>query len=272
LLGLLALEDQGTSPQPTPEPQDEVTIDSLLTVLDFDPDFLQEDMQYCLALGFAETPKFQDRAAWVLKAPETGRFLGIEPGLKVLLVHGNHDGTQFISPLSYACAKVTDLMSVSEAVICLTYFCGRHTDEWREPEANAQGLLAQLTGQLLEQISKRKGKRAKADLSSLTDTDQSGMENSDLSATWRVFEAIVKQLPKGTIVFCFIDGLAAYENSARRQKTGVLMKKMCGLMRKTRNVDVRCMVTYPGRSNYSESWGIEFDGRRAAQLEVPEQT
>jgi hypothetical protein len=240
--------------------------------LDFDPEFLQEDMQYCLALGFGETLKFQDRAAWVLNAPETGRFLGSEPDLKMLLVHGNHDGTHFISPLSYACAKITDLMSVSEAVICLTYFCGRHTDEWREPQANAQGLLAQLTGQLLEQIRKRKGKKPKADLSSLTAADQIGLGHNDLSVTWRVFEAIVKQLPKGTIVFCFIDGLSAYENSARRQKTGVLMKKMCRLMRKTRNVDVRCMATYPGRSNYSDSWSIDFDGRRAVQLEVPEQT
>jgi hypothetical protein len=271
-LGLLALGDQETSPKTTPEPEDEVTIESLLTALDFDPDFLQEDMQYCLALGFAETPKFQDRAAWVLKAQESGRFLGSEPGLKMLLVHGNHDGTQFISPLSYVCAKVADLMSVSETVICLTYFCGRHTDEWREPQANAQGLLAQLTGQLLDQISKRKGKKAKLDLSSLTAGDQNGIEGDDLSATWRVFEAIVKQLPKGTIVFCFIDGLSAYENSARRQNTIVLMKKLCRLTRKTKNVDVRCMVTYPGRSNYSDSWGIEFDGRRAVQLEMPEQT
>jgi hypothetical protein len=260
------------SPKPSPEPQDQITIESLLSALDFDPDFLQEDMQYCLALGFAETPKFQDRAAWLLKAPDTAKFLDSETRLKLLLVHGNHDGTQFISPLSYACAKIADLMSVSEAVICLTYFCGRHTDEWREPQANAQGLLAQLIGQLLDQIGKRKGKKAKADLSSLTIEDQNGLENDDLSATWRVFEAVVKQLPKGTVVFCFIDSLSAYENSARRQKTSVLMKRMCRLMRKTKNVDVRCMVTYPGRSNYSDSWGLEFDGRRAIQMEMSEQT
>jgi hypothetical protein len=55
-------------------------------------------MQYCLALGFGETPKFQDRAAWVLSSPAMGRFLGGVVGLKLLLVYGNHDGTQFISP------------------------------------------------------------------------------------------------------------------------------------------------------------------------------
>jgi hypothetical protein len=238
--------------------------------LDFDTELLQEDMQYCLALGFAETPQFQDRAAWVLKAPVIGKLLGSEEGLKLILVHGNHDGTQFISPLSYLCAKVADLMSVSDAVVCLTYFCGRHTDEWREPQANAQGLLAQLTGQLLSQTRNRKRKKAKLDLSSLTADDQSGIESNDLSATWRAFETIVKQLAKGTIVFCFIDSLSAYENSVRRQKTSVLMKKLCRLMRKAKNVDFRCMITYPGRSNYSDSWGIDFDGERAFQLEMPE--
>jgi hypothetical protein len=238
--------------------------------LDFDTEFLQEDMQYCLALGFAETPQFQDRAAWVLKAPVMGNLLGGEAGLKLILVHGNHDGTQFISPLSYLCAKVADLMSVSDAVVCLTYFCGRHTDEWREPQANAQGLLAQLTGQLLNQIRNWKRKKGKLNLSSLTADDQSGIGKNDMSATWRVFEATVKHLPKGTVVFCLIDGLSAYENSVRRPKTGVLMKRLCRLMRKARNVDFRCMITYPGRSNYSDSWGIDFDGERAFQLEMPE--
>jgi hypothetical protein len=268
--GLLSLLDGEEATPITSDPDELVTAKSLLAALDFDAEFLQEDMQYCLKLGFAGTPEFQDRAAWVLKAPAMSKFMGSEAGSKMLLVHGNHDATHFISPLSYVCAKVADLTSVSETVICLTYFCSRHTDGWREPQANAQGLLAQLTGQLLNQLESRKRKGPNLDFSSLTVDDQKGIEKDKLSATWRAFETVMKQLPKDTVVFCFIDGLSAYENSARKQETTVLMKKLCRLIRKLKNIDMRCVVTYPGRSNYIDTWGIDFDGKKAIILEVPE--
>lgn len=241
-----------------------------MAALDFDPEFLLDDMEYCLTLGFSETPDFQDRAAWVFKAPEMSAFLDGDAGSKLLVVQGNHDATQFLSPLSYVCAKVTDFMSVSDAVICLTYFCSRHTDDWREPRANAQGLLVQLIGQLLNQPESRKRKKFKPDLSTLTGEDLSEIEEEDLSATWRAFETIVKQLPKGTVVFCFIDGMSAYENSARRRETTMFMKKLCRLIRKVKGISLRCMVTYPGRSNFSDTWGIGFDRRKAIMLDVPE--
>jgi hypothetical protein len=245
-------------------------VKSLLAALDFDPDFLQEDMDHCLTLGFRETPEFQDRAAWAMKAPKTSSFLDSDSGSKLLVVNGNHDATHFISPLSYVCAKLTDYMSVSDEIICLTYFCSRHTNEWRDPRANAQGLLAQLTGQLLSQLKSKKRKRFDPDLSSLSIEDQSALENDDYAATWRTFETVIKQLPRGTVVVCFIDALTVYENSARKQDTSALMKKLSRLIRKSKTLDLRCMVTYPGRSNYSDMWGIEFDGRKADKLEVPE--
>lgn len=229
-------------------------------------------MQYCLTLGFASPPRFLDRASWVLKAPETSSFLDSSPGSRLLLIHGNDDGTQFISPLSYVVAKVADLMSVSDAVLCATYFCSRHPDNWREPRANAQGMLASLTGQILEQLENRKrSRKVKLDFSSFTADDEKDLEEDDLATTWRVFDTVVKQLPKGSVVFVFIDGLSAYENSARKTETCGVMKKLCRVVRKSKTVDIRLLVSYPGRSNYSDTWGIEFDGRRAGRLEVPEQ-
>ena len=247
-----------------------MTTKALLGALDCDLEVLEKDMKYCLTLGFSETPDFQDRAAWVLKAPAMSSFLGGDTGSKLLLVHGNDDATQFISPLSYVCAKVSDLMSVSDAVICLTYFCSRHTDDWREPRANAQGLLAHLTAQLIDQVERRKRKKTRLDLTPLDAKDLHKIEDGNLSATWRAFETIVKQLPKDTVVFCFIDSLAAYENCTRRPSTAILMKKLCRLIRSMKGVSLRCMVTYSGRSNYADTWSIEFDRKKAIKLEVPE--
>jgi hypothetical protein len=245
------------------------TLESLLIALDYTPDFSEEDMEYCLTLGFSETPDFQERAAWVMDAPEVGSFL-TKQGSKLLLVNGNHDLTTLLSPLSYVAAKVADLLTVSDDVICLTYFCSRHTDDWREPRANAQGLLAQLTGQLLSQLKSKKQRDADLDLSMVTLEEQSALEDEDFSATWRAFEVVIKQLPKKTIVIVLIDGMSAYENSNRRDETCALMRKLCRLLRKLKRVDLRCMVMFPGRSCYSDRWGIDFDGKRADSLELPE--
>ncbi|KAF2833086.1 hypothetical protein CC86DRAFT_450891 [Ophiobolus disseminans] len=268
LLSLLNVEE--VDADAAPENNEGVTVKSLLAALDCDPELLKKDLKYCLNLGFSETPDFQDRAAWVLKAPAMSNFMSGDTGSKLLLVHGNDDATQFISPMSYVCAKVSDLMSVSDEVIHLTYFCSRHMDDWRDPRANAQGLLAHLTAQLLNQLESRKRRKFSPDLSSLKDEDSSRIEGSSLSTTWHAFETIIKQLPKNTVVFCFIDSLSAYENSSRRPKTGALMKKICRLIKTLKGASLRCMVTYSGRSNYSDTWGVEFDRRKAIKLEVPE--
>lgn len=159
---------------------------------------------------------------------------------------------------------------MSKAVVCLTYFCSRHTDDWRDPRANTESLLASLTAQLLNQLRSRKGEKLKPNLSTLSADGLSKIETQSLPVTWRTFETIVKQLPKSTMVFCFIDSLAAYENSTRRPTTTALMKKLCRLIRVLEGVSLKCMVTYSGRSNYSDMWNIEFDRRKAIKLEVPE--
>lgn len=131
-------------------------------------------------------------------------------------------------------------------------------------------MLASLAGQVLEQLENRKRKKVKLDFSSLTEEDEKLLENCDVDTTWRVFELVLKQLPKGTVVFIFIDGLSAYENAARRKETCGVMKRICRVVRKSKGVDLRVLVTYPGRSHFVDSWGIEFGGGRAGTLEVPE--
>jgi hypothetical protein len=246
------------------------TLKSLLKLLDFDMDVQQDDITYCLTLGFTQSQEFQDRASWVLSSPQLGKFLSGGPESSLLVVNGNYEPTQFISPLSHACAKISDLISVSNEVFALTYFCGRHSDEWREPRANASGIITSLTAQLLYQFKKKKNDKYKLNLSAIDEEDEAAIEDGDLSATFKAFRTVVKQLPKGTVILCLVDGLSAYENSDRRDDTVRLMQKLGQLVRKLKGVVLKVMVTYPGRVCYLDKWALELGSRKMGILEVPE--
>ncbi|CAN9187347.1 unnamed protein product, partial [Alternaria alternata] len=222
-----------------------ITVKTLLRTLDVDLEAVQDDIEYCLALGFTQNEDFQKRASLVLHSSEFGNFVAAANQSKFLLVNGNNDAAQFISPLSHVCAKTIDLLSVSDDIICLTYFCSRHTDQWREPRADATGLVASLTAQLLTQIKKRrKIDGFSLDLSFLSFDDHCAVQEEDMDATFNVFQAIVKQLAKDTVIFCFIDGLSAYENFDRRQDTSRLMQSILKLVKRSKGVVFRCMVTF----------------------------
>jgi hypothetical protein len=77
-----------------------------------------------------------------------GDFLAGKAESKLLLISGNIEATDFISPPSVVCAKISDLVSVSDQVILSMHFCGHHTDELRDHRVTPQGMLASLIGQL----------------------------------------------------------------------------------------------------------------------------
>jgi len=263
-------EDDSSPPGMSPLVNEGVTVKALLRALDFDRRSHRDDIEYCLTLGFTQSLQFQNRAVWVLQSSELAEFIAGEGDSKLLTVNGNHDGAHFISPLSHVCAKIFDFISVTHQIMCLTYFCSRHTDQWKEPRANAVGLISSLTAQLLKQVKKKKFVDFQLDLSSLSNEDVCAVQAEDLDATYHVFQTVIKQLPKGTVVFCLVDGLSAYENSDRRPDTVRLMQKMIKLVKRLKHVTFKCMLTFPGRGAFTELWGLDSAGRRAATLEVLE--
>jgi sulfur relay (sulfurtransferase) complex TusBCD TusD component (DsrE family) len=106
------------------------------------------------------------------------------------------------------------------------------------------------------------------DLSFLSFEDHCAVQAGDIEATFNVSQAVAKQLPKDTVIFCFIDGLSAYENSDRREDTNRLMQMILKLIKRSRSAVFRCMVTFPGRGSFTDAWGMESVGRKAETLEV----
>lgn len=247
----------------------------LLEMLDYDHRSQQKDIERSLKVGYSQDDEAQARAAWVLHSAEMGDFLAGNAESKLLLINGNTEATEFISPLSFVCAKISDLISISNQIILITHFCGHRTDELRDPRANAQGMLASLVGQMYTQIQNwddNDDERAdfNLDLSSISSADCWAIQKEkDLGALFNIFRDMVMQLPENTIVFCLIDSLSAYENSGRKDDTVALMQKVARLVKKSTRVALKVLVTAPGHSVYADRWA-DFGGRKMRVLYVPE--
>lgn len=76
------------------------------------------------------------------------------------------------------------------------------------------------------------------------------------------------QLPENAIIFCLIDSLPAYEKSERRQDTIYLMKRLVRLVKTSKKVAMKLLVTSPGQSIHADRW-VEFKSRKAQMLHVP---
>lgn len=238
-------------------------------MLHYDDEMHRKDVDSCLTLGYTQSDVAAARATWVFQAKQMGRFLNSEPKSKLLLVNGNSEATTFLSPLSFVCAKISDLVSVSNQVLSISYFCGRHTDELRDPRANAKGMLADLLGQLVKQVKSLDQGDFQVDLSSVTKEDCSAIRQCDLDMLFNLFRTVIMQLPDETVVFCLIDSISVYENSDRQKDTIGLMQKLSRLVRKSTHMTLKVMVTSPGRSIHAAQWDA-FGGKEAQMLNVPE--
>lgn len=231
-----------------------------------------KDIKSCLDRGFAQSDADHIRSNWVFQSPELGTFLaGEKAGSQLLLVNGNTDATDFVSPLSVVCARISDLMGVSGRIILLSYFCGCHTDELREPRANASGILANLLGQLLCQIKNRGGLESKLDLSSDHPHAGDSISEDHLEVLFDMFRKIVEQLPKRLRVFCMLDSLTVYENGERKKDTLKMMRKLLRLLEKSKRTELRVLVTAPGKSIYFDRWtDLSRKDTKIRILNVPE--
>jgi hypothetical protein len=246
---------------PTPE--------DLLKMLEYDDNSQRKNIESSLTLGYTQSDAAQARSTWVLHSAELGEFLAGKVESKFLLINGNSEATEFISPLSFVCAKISDLVSISNQIILITHFCGHHIDELRDPRANVQGMLVSLVGQLFMQVKSWGHGDFRLDLSSISEDDCSAIQQEDVDALFNIFRTIVMQLPKHTIIFCLIDSLSAYENSNRKEDTIALMQKLARLVKKPTRVALKLLVTCPGQSVCADRWA-DFNSRKAQMLYVPE--
>ena len=180
----------------------------------------ERDVRRVIAEGRAFNLPEQERAEYLMISPEFRMWFTARES-KAMLVNGNSDHDP-ISPMSFACALLSDSARLYPGPITLSFFCGLHADS-RRGETGAQSMLADLIGQLLEHYQS-------LDLSFLEPAQQPALEAHETDILVDLFVALVRQLPAGRVVFCIVDGISYFEYSDKTKACSKVVMALAGLV------------------------------------------
>lgn len=225
----------------------------LMDILDFDVGGPNEDISACRALGGAMGDAAKDRASFVANSRKLQSWLTDPAKSRALIVNGNFKHDALTSPFSFLCAEMSYLYGAARNTYAITYFCGLHTDSWRNPRANARGMMISLLSQLLYL---KKG----FDLSFIDKSMIGKLRDDSIQALCRIFRRLVVQLPEEVVLFCFIDTISIYETSDRLEETRFAFRTITRLLAaEKRKGTFKLLITSSGRSLHIEEHIDEED-------------
>ncbi|KAF2621313.1 hypothetical protein BU25DRAFT_463806 [Macroventuria anomochaeta] len=160
------------------------------------------------------------RAQQVLSSPLFRDWL-LGSGSTKLLVHGDFDTTNRVTPFSALCATLTQAFRMTPGNIGLIFFCGSHLlgDEY----SGGVWMIRSLVAQLLHQYS-----QPFIDSDAGIDMDQ--VARGDMPALCALFDVLVRQLPSATTILCIIDSINEYEDKEYLQKVEDIILTLLNLV------------------------------------------
>lgn len=132
-----------------------------------------------------------------------------------LLAHGN-GMSESMSPISFASAKLAvafqNVAASSAKIVLLTFFCGLHTNEAKDPSAHPPGMLLALLLQLVQQL-KDQGVRID---SATMQREIEELDVADVSSIGRLLAKVEEQVPADHVLCIIVDAVSCFEDDARR--------------------------------------------------------
>jgi len=205
------------------------------------PQAAQEDIPIVLKEGLGpDFPTgYQEHAHRFLNSSELKAWLTV-PYSGVLMVNGDLDGDQKLSPLSVVCAMLLESLGSVDGALSMNFFCGLHT-QIGDPATGPIAMIKSLIAQLLSQHS--------FDLDFIHLKDQQELEANDLDTVCDLFSRLITQVPQSTPIFCIVDGISYYETSSQRSAACFVMSKILELIDEA-DVVLKLLITAPGKSAY----------------------
>lgn len=219
-----------------------LTVDQVLAALTYDAETLRIDVDRCCTDGESMSTSLKDRTSFVARSTLLRDWLLDVEHSRSLLIMGNSGDTDF-SPLSFLIAELTSLYAHAEGIMTLTYFCGLHTDEHRNPRANSIGLVNSLIGQILSHDD------AQFDLDFISDDMRERMKNDEIDALCTVFKELALHTQQPMLIFCFIDTISIYETPDRKEATKSVLQMLTDLAaQQNKAVVFKLLITDSGMS------------------------
>ncbi|KAI9662331.1 MAG: hypothetical protein M1821_008498 [Bathelium mastoideum] len=208
-------------------PEKGPSIPTLLEYLKFRPEYNSDDLEECLTFDF---PSKQRRKLSALTQQSIFQdWLKDESQSTALVIYGNMDYDDQVSPISYLAARIGKQYYRKDGFIVLSYICGLHDD------LDAVAILARITGQLLSQVSQAQQAQPLLSSEIVSRHEEKGLKKRDPETLAAIFANVIRQLRSyRVIVFCLIDSISIYENGEGGEHTRLLLSTLSRLVESMR--------------------------------------
>ena len=204
----------------------------LLTGLEYEDSVLEQDVEAKLKTVWALPRQDQDRVVAIMRSPKLQQWI-TNTDSSALLINANHRGSAKQQPTSFICAKLVDSLTPhpsnthpeSRMSLPLAFFCGEHLQK-DDPDSGPDGMMRSLLAQLL--LSYR-------DFDLRTVQRMRNLNFDDVNDLCDVFDLLIAQLPDYVVVFCVLDAISFYEDSAAVcDEAGVVVQALVDVVERTR--------------------------------------
>ena len=159
-----------------------------------------------------------------------------------LLIHGNFDGTHYVSALSYFCTTLLRTLQTTGQYTTLVFFCGRHIDP-QDTQSGGRGMIRSLLAQLLQQH--QFNTRDLAD-----DNNMALVESGNIDQLTTLFRSLTQQLD-GVTLFCIIDGIKYYERDIFLEDMSLVLAALLDIAEDERSRNVfKLLITSPSPTHF----------------------
>ena len=220
-----------------------VTSQQLLDILAIDTMQIQDEVVIILRKGQNSDPYIHNRSHLLMQSPRFHVWLTSNIS-GCLLVDGNaQSASERISAMTVVSAMLAqNLPGESETASVIQFFCGLHTDQ-DENLSGPRGLLRSLLAQLVHIFNLQ--------LNFVHSNEYDEFKRFHTSRLCVLIGVLIKQLPKGSVLFCIIDGISLYENDDWMQETSFALRKIIDLSYDPQvQATFKVLITSPLASRY----------------------
>jgi len=173
---------------------------------------------------------------------------------RVLLLHGDFEGTHYLSALSVFCSTLVRSMEGMDRFLPLVFFCGCHLD------GGGRLMIHSLLAQLLQ--------RHDFDTSSLHhELSLDRIQAGELSELCALFVWLARRLPQRTTLLCLIDGIKYYERPEHADGMGLVLSALLDLTLDTEMLAVfKILIASPSPTTIVRQHAAFQGGRNTVSL------
>ncbi|KAL8780130.1 MAG: hypothetical protein Q9213_006614 [Squamulea squamosa] len=206
------------------------------------PATAKEDSRYTLQEGEGFSVKLQIQASAFIGSSAVQDWLA-SGETSCLFAQADSNESDHVSALSFVTSLLYQTLQTSSKVISLLYACGLHTDCYRDPFPNAEGMVRSLIAQLLH-APQYSGLWLVFNDNTLQD-----LEGGGISGLCKIFEHLLSQLPQSAILVLLVDSISSYETEDRVKGTCRAMSSLIHIVEGAK-CTVKLLVTSSGMSSY----------------------